>query len=72
MISSQLSGTDASARQECLRILVRALQLVFLQQSLYGPVSAPLLHRAEKLTTCHSLGLQQGEEFNLIMTWIVF
>ena len=72
MISSQIAGTYACTRQEGFRILVGALQLVLLQQSLYGPVSAPLLHRAEKLTTCHSLGLQQGEDFNLIMTWIVF
>ena len=73
MISSQICGTDASARQECFRILVGTPQLVLLQQSLYGPVSAPLLDRAEKLAAWHSLSSQHCHQLNIIIvTWVVF
>ena len=73
MISSQIRGTDACARQECFRILIGASQLVLLQQSLYGPVSAPLLHRAEKLAAWDSLRSQRCNQLNIInITWVVF
>ena len=71
VIARQVGRADPSLLQECLRVLVFTPEFVLLEKSLYGPVRAPLLNCADKLTSCRGVTQTLHGTNILLHTWII-